>query len=774
MKRSSISCIPVLILAAGLATAHDGDPKALDRLPPINGAAFRQVEPVGAPEFPAQNVVLMSWFPLASLNAGATSGNDCWGYTSASGREYALVGVSNGSAYVEVTNPGNSQLVGFIEGPTSLWRDIKVYKDYAYVVSEGGSGIQVVDLSQIDNGVVTLVNVVTTGGNQATHNVAINEESGYLYRCGGGSNGVRIYNLNPDPANPQYVGAWSTRYVHDTQVVSYTSGPWAGREIAFCCTGYNGGIDETGLDILDVTNKQNIVSLARRFWPQPGYSHQGWLSPDRTYFYVGDELDEQEYGIGTTTHVFNVADLLNPVYVGAFTNDVPATGHNMYTRGNLIFQANYRSGMRVFDATDPVNPVETAYFDTFPSSNSNNFNGLWSVYPYFPSGTVIGSDLERGLFVWHVGDPLLAFSFPNGVPSLLNPAGQSVLVQIDESEPGQLQPGSAQLIFDAGGGPVAVELVSLGGNLFRADFPPIACPSQVAFYFAASAANGSTWRAPTTAPAEGFRALAAHGTTTVFEDDMQTDKGWTVGAPGDNATAGIWNRMDPEQTTTNGLVVQPGDDHTPSPGTICWVTDGFAGQGAGDRDVDGGTTTLNSPTLDLSDAPNAVISYWRWYTNDKGSNPSSDTFVVQISNNNGANWTNVEVVGPGGPQASGGWYYYSFRVADILPPTATVRLRFRASDLGGGSLVEALVDDFLVENSECAPECSGDVDGDGAVCQGDLGILLGVYGLCEGDPGWNPAANCDPTPDGNGDQCINQGDLGVLLSQFGACGAPCP
>lgn len=762
-----------LLSHATATRAHEDDPKLLDQVPPTVADAYRRAQPAGPPpQFPSNGVTLMSWLPLGALDPAAGTGNDCWGYTSPSGREYALVGIATGSAYVEVTNPGNAQLVAFIPGPNSLWHDIKVYQHYAYVVSEGGAGIQVVDMSQIDNGIVTLVNEITTGGSTATHNVAINEDSGYLYRCGGNSNGLRIYNLNPDPANPVYVSSWPTRYVHDTQVVSFTSGPYAGREIAFCCSGFNGGWDETGLDILDVTDKQNIVPLSRSFWPNPGYSHQGWLSPDRKYFYAGDELDEQDYGIPTTTHVFNVANLSAPVYVGAFTNAVGATGHNMYTLGNRLYQANYTSGMRVFDTTNPESPVEVGFFDTWPASDANSFNGLWSVYPYFPSGTVIGSDLSRGLFVWHVGAPSLTFSFPNGLPSSLNPAGQVVRVQIDEQTPGDLDADSAKLFYDTGSGFVSVDLTPLGGNQFDAVFPAIACPTPVRFYFEANTANGTTWRSPEAAPAQTHALLAAYNAVLVFEDDMQNNNGWTVGALDDNASAGIWNRMDPEPTNSNG-VVQPNDDHTDAPGTVCWVTDGFAGLNAGDRDVDGGTTTLNSPVFDLSQTPEAAISYWRWYTNDKGSNPSSDTFVVQISNNNGATWTNVEVVGPGGPEASGGWFFHEFVVADFVVPTTQMKVRFRASDLGGGSLVEALVDDFKIQQIECTPECSADIDGDGAVCQNDLGTLLSVFGLCEGDPGYNPAANIDQTPGQGGAQCINQGDLGVLLSQFGTCGAPC-
>lgn len=160
---------------------------------------------------------LLGWLPLGSLSAGAVNGNDCWGYASPSGREYAIIGTSNGTAFVEVTNPTDPVLVSFINGPGSLWRDMKVFGNRAYAVSEGGGGIQVFNMSLIDSGIVTLSNSVTTGGNNRTHNVFINEDSGYLYRAGGGDEvlGARIYDLNADPDNPPFVAEWNDRYFHD-------------------------------------------------------------------------------------------------------------------------------------------------------------------------------------------------------------------------------------------------------------------------------------------------------------------------------------------------------------------------------------------------------------------------------------------------------------------------------------------------------------------------------------------------------------------------------
>lgn len=191
-------------------------------------------------------------------------------------------------------------------------------------------------------------------------------------------------------------------YVHDAQIVSYTEGKFAGREIAFCASGFGNGSGDTGLRIVDVTDKNNMHTISTGFWENDQYSHQCWLTEDKQYLYVNDELDEEAYGYTTRTRVFDVSDVENPVFVGNFSSGVDAIDHNLYVRDGLVFEANYRSGLRVFDASNPAEPTQIAYFDSYPSNDKAQFNGAWSVYPFFPSGTVIVSDIERGLFVLKV------------------------------------------------------------------------------------------------------------------------------------------------------------------------------------------------------------------------------------------------------------------------------------------------------------------------------------------------------------------------------------
>jgi len=771
------------LFVPSFASAHDDDPKLLTPRPARVAFGYRNAlvgnpgaagvnQNMGGGGFPSDGVNLMAWLPLSSFGNSA-NGNDCWGYTPASGREYAIFCHWNGTAFVEVTDPGNPVIVADVDGPNSLWRDAKIFGQYCYSVTEqSANGVQVIDMGGIDSGVVQQVAVFNTG-TASTHNVAIDEVSGFLYRCGGSSNGLRIYDLNTNPLNPPLVGQWLTRYVHDAQIVTYTSGPYAGKQIAFCSSGFNGGWTGPGLDILDVTDKSNIVVLDYIVYGGGVYSHQGWLSPDRQYYFHGDELDEGTNGVPSTTYVFDVSDLDNSFVAATFTNGNPAITHNLYTKGDLVFEANYRSGLRVWDTSaSSISPTEIAWFDTYPANDGVDYNGLWSCFPYFQSGTIIGSDRESGLFVWRMDQAELAFSFPNGIPTDLDPAGEALPVVITENDQGDYQPGTAMLHVDDGGGYVSYSLTDLGGGNFQADFPATACGTFVSFYFSADGISGTTYADPPDAPMSAHGAVYALGVTNLVADDMESPAGWTAGAPGDTATSGLWVNVDP-----NGTDAQSEDDHTVA-GTNCWVTgQGTPGGSNGEADVDGGTTTLVSPTYDMSGMSAATVSYWRWYSNTQGPAPNEDVFVVEISDNGGGSWTPVETVGPAGPEADGGWYFHAFNVVDFVQPTAQVKLRFVASDTGTGSIVEAAVDDLRVDDVECADcdvgtfcQTSPNSVGSGAVIShsGSTSIAantftLEVVGAVPGQFGllyYGPDELLQPF--GDGFRCVGAGSLGTF------------
>jgi choice-of-anchor B domain-containing protein len=766
---SRFALVLVLTLLSSPALAHDDDPKLLDKQGPYLGQGFRAAW-AGQPaartgavharlrsttgaggqtiamlgpdtsftppvDFASSGAQLLSWMPLPEFGASMTNGNDCWGYVSPGGREYALMGLSHGTGIVDVTQPDDAQLLTVIPGPISFLRDIKTYQDYAYIVSEGGEGIQVIDLSQIDAGIVTHVGDVTgPGSTTSTHNVAIDEVSGRLYRTGGDNHGLRIYDLS-DPAAPTFLNSWDDRYVHDAQVVTYTSGPFADKQIAFCASGFNGGWIQTGVDILDVTDPLDIQLLNRFFYPNPGYSHQCWLNHDLSLLYLNDEVDEKS-GLPTTTHAIDVTDPANPFMAGTFTNGNTSSGHNLYVNDGLLYEANFRSGLRVFDVfTNPTNPPEIAWFDVYPQDDENDFNGLWSVYPFLPSGIVLGSDIEKGLFVWWVGPSPLIITPTEALPQLLDPDGFAFTVTITERTPGDLVPGTPALHYDAGGGWQTVPLTHLEGELYRAELPAMACGLDVPYYVSAQSVHEITWTAPSVAAGLTWRGQVALDRTVALEHDMETPQGWTSGAPGDDATSGLWTRDDPL-----GTDAQPGTDHSIA-GTDCW----FTGQGApsgsvGDNDVDDGTATLLSPVLDLTALSEPNIAYWRWYVNTVAGSPAADdTMTIDISNDGGSSWTSVEVLSPVVQEQVGAWIQTVFRVADYVEPSSQVRMRFQVSDLNDNSIVEAAIDDFQVLEVLCA-DCDGDGSSDGMEILGGAsdGNGNGVPDACDPDVSAGP------------------------------------
>jgi choice-of-anchor B domain-containing protein len=748
LKRTLTAITLCSTVLATAAFAHDDDGKIRDRQKPYRGPGFRADDPKAdgsvAGTFTSSGINLRSWLPLAQLSAGAQNANSCWGYVNpVSGKEYAIIGLYDGTAIVDITNPGNATLKAFAAGPASLWRDVRTHGTYCYAASEGGSGIQVINLVRIDEGLANIVNTVTapTTTTAATHTLAVDNASGFLYRAGGGSNGLRMYSL-ADPANPTYVGIWSNIYIHEAQVKTYTSGPYAGRQIAFCCGGANGGYANTGLYIVDVTNKSNPVQLGYASYPNSRFCHQGWLDESGKYFYINDELDEGDSVFVTTTIVIDVENLSAPVHVNSFDNGNPAIGHNLFVKGNLLMEANYRSGFRVFDlSVNRLSPPEIAYFDTYPGSDSANFNGLWNIWPFFPSGTIIGSDIERGLFVWTLGGPVATFGVASA-PALINPAGGTTVdVSVTPGQGQTIDPATAVMKVTVGTTTTNVPLTPVSGNTYRATFPATPCTSTVSYSFEVANTAGDL---STDSPRSTLSAIAVD---TPVDHNFETASGWVGGVAGDTATSGTWVRVDP-----NGTTAQPEDDHSTT-GTVCWVTgNGSVGGAAGAADVDAGITTLLSPVFDMSQMDEPTIEFWYWYSNNLGGAPNADSMPIEISANGGTTWTLLEDIATN----NGAWTKRSYRVRNFITPSANVRVRFVARDLAAGSLVEAGVDDFKIINVDCAASIPGDINGDGLVNAGDLAALLGSWGATSG-----PA-------DINGDGTVNATDLAILVSNWNA------
>lgn len=405
-------------------------------------------------QYPCNNIGLFAHLTPEEL--GGETVNDIWGWTDPkTGIEYALVGLNDGVSFVSLQDPNHPVVIGKLQesnmaqklapiasveeafpacvfgiGSSSLaktvtmgsiWRDVKVFDTYAFVVSDGQiHGMQVFDLTRLRdfNGTFMVFQedaFYDKLGN--AHNIIINEQSGFAYAVGvtsaelcGSRNGTGLHIIDINsPLEPTFAGCYidpeteipnsinaGVGYIHDAQCVNY-EGPdqeHFGKEICFSSA-------EGSLVITDVTDKTSPNTISYKGHPDMQYSHQGWLTEDQRYFLMDDELDEANLGRYTKTYIWDLKNLDDPIFVGYYTHDTPTIDHNLYIRYNYVFQSNYTSGLRVLKTGDLSAAELTlfAYFDTQPSDQSVNFKGSWSNYPYFESGIVIVSDIYDGLFV---------------------------------------------------------------------------------------------------------------------------------------------------------------------------------------------------------------------------------------------------------------------------------------------------------------------------------------------------------------------------------------
>ena len=333
----------------------------------INGHAKFELNGVSY-EYDCSGYELMGYVSLEEMDA--SSGNDCWGWTDPqTGKEYALMGLDNGTGIIDISSPKEPQYLGKIPTATvnSSWRDIKVYKDHAFVVSEAdGHGLQIFDLTKLrglESKQIHNPDVLYSGYGQA-HNIAINEDSGRAYTAGARGKGLHILNIS-DPKNPILELEFPENgYTHDAQIINY-KGPDSdhqGKEIFI-------GSNEDRVVFVDVSNKSEPLLLSTFFYDHQ-YTHQSWLTLDHKYLLMGDELDELssngELVNKTRTIIIDLSDLDNPVSHFDYIADTDAIDHNGYVNGSNFYLASYTSGLRVIDIVNisQKNIKEVGFFDT--------------------------------------------------------------------------------------------------------------------------------------------------------------------------------------------------------------------------------------------------------------------------------------------------------------------------------------------------------------------------------------------------------------------------
>lgn len=345
-----------------------------------------------AQNFERQGMQLLSNITLSQLLGRPSSGSGLSGFTSPSGREYVMMGTSAGQVIVDITNPSVPTQIGRIALPNSIWHESAILGQYGYAGTEAGGGVRVIDLRNVDQGQVSLLTTFTGSGLDNIHTLQANPATNTVF-LNGSSLGFVMLDVS-NPAAPRISARWTTRYVHDCVPVSYTSGPYAGREIVFACCGSN------GLYVLDITDRSNIRTLATFNYVADGYCHSAALSEDKRFLFVNDEFDELNgRRSSATTWVFNVEDIANPRLVNTFTNGGRYIDHNSSVKDGFLYLAAYRGGVRVYDIRNAPTMTEVGFFDTYPEGSGIDFSGAWGTFAGYGSGTVVVADINRGLFI---------------------------------------------------------------------------------------------------------------------------------------------------------------------------------------------------------------------------------------------------------------------------------------------------------------------------------------------------------------------------------------
>ncbi|HEX8515833.1 MAG TPA: choice-of-anchor B family protein [Bacteroidia bacterium] len=686
------------------------------------------------------NLVQRSHYPYP----GKTCAN-ITGYVDTTGREYALVGVSDGLSIVDVTDPVNPVQVKKIPNIDDLWKEVKVYGKYAYVTTEGGGGLQIVNMSSLPNAAGIVYHswqpvIPGAGGGtlESIHALHIDGHFVYLYGSNLFNGGAIAADLT-DPWNPVYagkyeVGSGNQAYVHDGYVRNDTL--------------YAGHIYAGYFSIVDFTNKSAPVEIANQFTPN-NFTHNTWLSTDSKTLFTTDEVD------GSYVTSYNITDPANIVELDRIQSNPgsQSIGHNTHiiqVNGNdYAVTSWYKDGLTIVDAGRPHNLVQVANYDNYAGSGGG-FEGNWGVYPYLPSGNIIASNIEDGLYVYTptyeracylegiitdsvTGLPLngasieilstsvnenttISGNYATGIPSpggtfsvkyskagylsktftniSLVPAG--VTLKDVALVPVQSFSMSGQVITSGTGIPVANANILISNPDFSYQ-----ATTNASGNFTISGMYADTYEiiagkwgyvtscVQNTALNNGTAPLVIE-LAPGYYDDFTFNFGWAVSG---NAATGDWERGIPVGTTNAGSSANPGADDNFDCGDKAYVT-GNGGGAAADDDVDNGSTLLTSPIFDLSTFTNPYVNYSRWFFNGGGAGSPNDSVTIKLSN--GISTVMIDFARFNSPGNSS-WVPKAFQVSNFIAPTSNMRIQVRTADLStSGHLVEAGFDQFSV------------------------------------------------------------------------------
>lgn len=680
--------------------------------------------------FAQLNIEEVGYLDISGMHSTGT--NDIWGYTDEEGNEYALIGTEDGFSIVDISTPTDPEEVFWTSGLNSVWRDVKVYGDYAYVTTEALQGLMIVDLSGLP-GDTDLPTSIYTGPEDAgwlsAHNLY--EKDGYLYIFGAnrGMGGVIILDVMTDPLNPEEVGTFDNWYVHDGYVHNDT--------------GYFGHIYEGFFSIVDLTDKDSPVLLGTAITPSI-FTHNIWVSDDGNYAFTTDEVSDGYIGS------FDISDPTDIRYLDKIQsspgNDI--VPHNSFVHGNFLYTSYYADGVVIHDITHPHNMIEVGNYDTSPFATPD-FKGCWGVYPYFESGYIVASDREEGLFVLTFNEEQGAYLEGNITEAGTGFALNDVTVTIDGTavtDESNIFGDYATGTVDDGVANVTYFKVAYEPQTFPIDFisGEIAIQDVVLEKLPEFDVNIRVVDATTLDNIVDAEVIVKHTYTNVHEttdvfgsvnvplyyednyeiiagkwgyetncyvdtmitsetgeiiiyldeaiyDDFTFDYGWT---PTGFAANGMW-----EQGVPLGVAGPEGDVENPyfdvsfDCGDQAYLT-GNLGTESNEDQVDNGTTLLMSPTFSLSGYSDPYINLALWYYN-AGETAPNDTLEIHILNGGGSVVLMAKIHAGNFPMST--WEGISLRVSDYIAPSSTMRIRLKIGDqLDSDHITEVGVDAFSV------------------------------------------------------------------------------
>lgn len=679
----------------------------------------------------------LGYLDLVSIHNSDLS--DIWGWSNGN-QEYAIVGVNNGTSVVDVTNPANPTEVFYEPGMNSIWRDIKTYNGYAYVTTEAQNGLLIIDLNSLP-GNTNLNTSYYTGPNsnqwESAHNLYIDENGiCYIFGANRGNGGCIMLDLNTNPMNPSEVGEIDDWYVHDG--------------VARGDTLYLAHITDGFMTMWDISTIGSPVMLGQQTTPG-NFSHNLWMSDDGNYIYTTDEITNGYIGEYDITDPNNMTEL-DRIQSSPGMDVIP---HNVHFIDDYIVSSYYRDGVVIHDVSNKGNMVEVGNFDTAPNFSGDGFNGCWGVYPWLPSGNIIASDIEKGLYVLSVSYQRGCF-LEGEVTDLSNASpingasveilGTSVVDQssiIGEYATGYATAGTYDVVYShpqyisdtlfgvfLANGLVNVQdvqLVPLQGfsltvlteNLLLNEIAGVAVVIEnddftftgqtdvngelVFNNFYPGSYNVYVGKWGFVEYCSNLELIDGSSLTYLvqleegYADLFNLDLGWTISG---NAPDGVWERANPVGTNYQGDLCNPEDDSQDC-GDKAYVT-GNAGTNAGSDDVDQAATTLTSPLMSLNSGLNVnwFVQMELWWFNSGGNSAPNDSLRIQLSDGN-----NVSTVLEYYSDASGmQWVPVNAQIDASLFDISNLKVSVTTADWqsSGGHLVEAGIDNFRITNNTIA------------------------------------------------------------------------